>query len=229
MEGTPVNSSDALADVGVLDVSESDVINPVVSIAVGGTEACAVTTSGALYCWGPGPVGDGTSGARSRATPIAIPGGYAAAEVCVGAFHACAWVPMSGPGATEPEAVCWGNNEYGALGVRPLGGPPVLEPGFVSGGAIGGKGVPPRLSVKAARRTLRPLSSPPFECKASRVRTDLVARVPERPIASARSAQLGSAEGPPPSTPTLPTRPRRRPVHSLLRQEWIGKSRQSTT
>jgi alpha-tubulin suppressor-like RCC1 family protein len=71
---------------------------------------CAVTSGGALYCWGAngsGQVGDGTL--VDRPAPVRIRPDLTFASVSVGAEHACA-VTTSGV------IYCWGNNPYGQLG-----------------------------------------------------------------------------------------------------------------
>ena len=83
----------------------------VAAIGGGGNHTCALTTAGAMKCWGAngfGQAGDGTL--IDRPTPVAVAGlGGGVTGITVGAFHTCAIV--SGGGAK-----CWGLNDYGQLG-----------------------------------------------------------------------------------------------------------------
>ena len=72
-----------------------------------GARSCALTTSGAGYCWGQALTG--AAGVDSSATPVAVDGGLSFKQVSVGSFHACA-VAVSGAG------YCWGYQLYGGLG-----------------------------------------------------------------------------------------------------------------
>jgi len=90
---------------------------PLTNIAyvdVGGTyggadNGCAITRTGALWCWGAnlrGQVGDGTQSNRTRAVLVNLENVVA---VSVGPNHSCA-VLQSG------EVKCWGKNHVGQLG-----------------------------------------------------------------------------------------------------------------
>jgi len=75
-----------------------------------GVTTCALTASGAAYCWGYndlGGVGDGTTTDRDAPTPVA--GNLTFSVISAGAFHTCG-LTLSGA------AYCWGDNSYGALG-----------------------------------------------------------------------------------------------------------------
>jgi alpha-tubulin suppressor-like RCC1 family protein len=79
--------------------------------------SCALTITGAAYCWGWG--GDGQlgagfrSGARvplaSAAAPLAVTGGHTFAMISAGYGRACGVT-------TDGEAFCWGDNSSGQLG-----------------------------------------------------------------------------------------------------------------
>lgn len=78
------------------------------SIGTGLSHTCALTTSGAAYCWGKGGLlGDGTTSDRS--TPTAVAGGLTFGFLAVGSSHSCGLV-------TGGAAFCWGNNSTGGLG-----------------------------------------------------------------------------------------------------------------
>ncbi len=104
-----------------------------VAVSAGGGlyegHSCGLATDGSAYCWGNntnGQLGDGTWGG-DRLTPVAVSGGLSFVEVSAGGeMHTC--------GVTDDgSAYCWGNNEWGQLGV---GGSPWGSnlPWAVSGG-----------------------------------------------------------------------------------------------
>jgi len=97
------------------------------SMSSGGT-VCAVLTDGSLRCWGPG--GDGELGNGTFAdstTPAAVSGlgPGTVASVSSGSGHVCAAL-------TDGTARCWGNNDYGQLGIGSGTGSstPVTVPGL---------------------------------------------------------------------------------------------------
>lgn len=81
------------------------------AISAGGDHTCAVTTAGAVFCWGAnnvGQVGDGTI--TQRTTPVLVSGeGSGVQAITLGYYHSCA---LSTAGAVS----CWGYNAVGALG-----------------------------------------------------------------------------------------------------------------
>jgi alpha-tubulin suppressor-like RCC1 family protein len=83
----------------------------VVSVSAGGEHTCAVTSTGAVKCWGYnvyGQLGDGTLG--SADVPVDIVGlSSGVVSVSAGAAHTCA---LTSTGAVE----CWGGNPDGELG-----------------------------------------------------------------------------------------------------------------
>ena len=82
----------------------------VASIDAGGAFTCAVTTAGALYCWGSNSSGylglPTTTVNVSRATLVIASG---VSQVATGNSHSCALM-------TDQTVKCWGLNNYGALG-----------------------------------------------------------------------------------------------------------------
>jgi alpha-tubulin suppressor-like RCC1 family protein len=107
-------------------------LHSLTQVAIGGSHACAVSTSGSVYCWG----GNGARqlGTASAASTVAhaeqvlgIGGsGFLAdvRQVAAGNLHTC--VRQLGNGV-----VCWGSNAQGRLGVStPWPAPPIAIPGF---------------------------------------------------------------------------------------------------
>lgn len=85
------------------------------AIAAGGEgHTCAMTSSGAAYCWGGdyyGALGNGSSGGSSNSPiPVAVLGDLSFSSLALGpGAHSCGLI---GSGA----AYCWGANYYGGLG-----------------------------------------------------------------------------------------------------------------
>jgi len=82
------------------------------SVSAGWSYACALTTSGAPYCWGnaqPDDAGPVPGDPTERRVPIAIGGDLTLSSLSAGFQHACG---VSTAGA----AYCWGENDDGQLG-----------------------------------------------------------------------------------------------------------------
>lgn len=93
----------------------------VVSVSAGTRYTCAVTSAGAIQCWGSlqwGEVGDPTTTSTS-AVPAEVDGlSSNMSAVSVGDSHACAVTTV---GAVK----CWGTNSFGELGNGTTNGSPV--------------------------------------------------------------------------------------------------------
>lgn len=95
-----------------------------VSIAVGETATCAVTTAGAAYCWGRyDNLGGGAM--TTSSVPAQVVAGITLATISLSPFHTCGV-------ATDAAAYCWGYNDNGQLGNGTRTG--TLAPVRVSGG-----------------------------------------------------------------------------------------------
>jgi alpha-tubulin suppressor-like RCC1 family protein len=70
-------------------------------VSVGSSNACALTSTGAAYCWGTGGAnGDGSSG-TPRLTPVAVSGGHVFTKIVAGNTTVCAL-------KADGTAWCWG-------------------------------------------------------------------------------------------------------------------------
>ncbi|MFO0604213.1 MAG: hypothetical protein U0324_13610 [Polyangiales bacterium] len=105
LDGAP--DADAPDDVAP-DLPRPTRVGPTVALALGGRHGCARSSDGALWCWGAndhGQLGDGTTTARARPTPLAGPAGVVA--LAAGADHTCA---LAGS-----RVWCWGRGGGGRL------------------------------------------------------------------------------------------------------------------
>lgn len=104
-------------------------------LAAGNSHTCALSSSGAAYCWGSnmfGELGTGItgleSGERYIATPQPVLGGLTFQAVSAGAYFTCG---LTASGA----AYCWGQNDVGELGTGSVSGPK-SSPEAVVGGHV---------------------------------------------------------------------------------------------
>jgi alpha-tubulin suppressor-like RCC1 family protein len=93
-------------------VAVSGLSSGVVAIAAGQGHTCALTSAGAVQCWGDnefGQLGNGSHNAASR-TPVPISRlSNGVVAIAAGAYHTCA---LTHAGAVQ----CWGENAHGELG-----------------------------------------------------------------------------------------------------------------
>jgi len=86
-----------------------------VSVSVGNSHSCGITTGGAAYCWGNGEggrLGDGqfhTSPPYATTVPVPVVGGLSFSALAAGWNSTCAIAANGG-------AYCWGFGLYGQLG-----------------------------------------------------------------------------------------------------------------
>jgi alpha-tubulin suppressor-like RCC1 family protein len=83
-------------------------------ISAGLTQACALDTSGAAYCWGARGLGDGNTSTIHTSVPVAVTtsgalAGKTLTQIAASGSYTCA---LDSAGA----AYCWGDNEFGELG-----------------------------------------------------------------------------------------------------------------
>ena len=109
------STTDSHVPVRVVGVEGTGFLSGVIAVAGGNEQTCAVTTTGAAYCWG-GIHGDlGNNSTWSSNVPVQVVGvggtgvlsGVTA--IAAGAEHTCA-------ATTDGAVYCWGGNGYGDLG-----------------------------------------------------------------------------------------------------------------
>ncbi len=112
-------------------------------LATGDAHVCALTTTGAGWCWGgngSGALGTGAADNQPHPQPVAVAGGLTFSEIAAGNEHTCAI-------ATGGDAYCWGWNAAGELGTGTSGGlndytpAPVLVTGGQSFARIAASGL----------------------------------------------------------------------------------------
>jgi alpha-tubulin suppressor-like RCC1 family protein len=93
--------------VQVLGAGGMGTLTDVVEIAAGWWRTCALLTGNTLWCWGQGPLGDGTTGSISHPVQVGL---AQTSSPAVGHGHSCALV------ASGTAAACWGDSVVGQLG-----------------------------------------------------------------------------------------------------------------
>lgn len=87
-----------------------------VDIAVGQKHSCAVLKNGSVTCWGGNASGElggsPVGGPFGPLTPVAVEGVSGVTQIAAGANFTCARVK-------DQSVKCWGNNQFGQLGVPP--------------------------------------------------------------------------------------------------------------
>ena len=105
-------NTDSPVPVTVLDETGLSTLTNIISISGGTYHTCAVTNTGAAYCWGDnygGQLGVGTEDAGSN-IPLAVHGlSSGINSISAGGYHTCA---LMDTGSIK----CWGDNDYGELG-----------------------------------------------------------------------------------------------------------------
>ncbi len=105
-------------------------LSGVVSVTSGRHHTCALASTGTVFCWGLNDHGQATGipGGAPVTSPFPVAGVDDAWAISAGGEHTCALVAGG-------FAKCWGNNEFGQLGLGTVGGD--SAPGQVTGGFTG--------------------------------------------------------------------------------------------
>jgi len=131
-----------LAFPGANQIAPVDVVglsSGVVELSLGNSHSCALTSEGAVKCWGAndwGALGDGTQ--TTSSTPVNVSGlGSEVIGIALGSGFTCALTSLGG-------VKCWGANPYGQLGngTNTASQTPVSVTGLSSGviGLVTGNG-----------------------------------------------------------------------------------------
>jgi len=102
----------SLTPVEVLNPAGTAPLAGVVALSAGQAFTCALTETGAVYCWGAdqsGQLGNGTINDDGVDLPVQVTGLTNAVTIASGHYHSCAVT-------TAGAAMCWGDNAEGELG-----------------------------------------------------------------------------------------------------------------
>jgi alpha-tubulin suppressor-like RCC1 family protein len=113
-------------------VQVSGLSSGAIAVSAGGDSACAITSGGALKCWGDNSFGKlGNGSMLTSLRPVQVTGlASGVTAVSMGEYFACA---ITASGGVE----CWGDNTYGELGDDSVGSSAVpVQVGGVTSGAI---------------------------------------------------------------------------------------------
>lgn len=72
---------------------------------------CALGDNGRPYCWGSGPIGDGTNTTQNRPTAVTLPVGVTSFDRLYGIYTGVCGT------ASDAKTYCWGTNASGELGI----------------------------------------------------------------------------------------------------------------
>ena len=105
---------DGLANNRIVPSQVSNLLSGVTAIAAGGFHTCALTSAGAVKCWGDndyGQIGDGKGGTMANTLVPAQVSNLISGVTAItaGGNHTCA---LTSAGAVK----CWGKNEFGQIG-----------------------------------------------------------------------------------------------------------------
>jgi alpha-tubulin suppressor-like RCC1 family protein len=113
---TPASAHNAAVTIpgGALITAIAAYVDPTVCPS----HACAIDTTGVLWCWGSNDTGESgldtapPTGVVTSPTQVSLPNGNKVVSVAKGLDFTCATDGVAGAG----QVYCWGNNDYGQLG-----------------------------------------------------------------------------------------------------------------